>query len=397
MQPTLLMAAARRGSFSLSAIGDEKNVWKAYAIALRSYMTTQTDLDSSSRAIFVASPGLVDIPAGACAPKEITNEHIFRRADALQDTRSPFYTPDGDSYFNSRRKYLQGVHDNAVIQSDVDGSISKLRSELQQAQDRSAEAYLRDLDLYNKSTAVSGPGLTNFESWVDKFGVYYAWARGEQKRLEQERTLAATKTSSSVGLALAAFELAQDTSTLRLGSTMPCSKMDIPTSTIRRATSPLEIPPQHIYYRPLYSIGGIDMRIDSWVDAGEGGSEKVHLDLDLAGARTATWASLGFPNLDNEPSYETKTAKMDVELSLEAAGMQAFAVDRGLWVKIKVKAIGEMKNQLPSALLGVGGDEKGILGMPTAKCTLDHDDGQIVIASAPSGFPAVLAVMGREI
>lgn len=106
MQPTLLMAAARRGSFSLSAIGDEKNVWKAYAIALRSYMTTQTDLDSSSRAIFVASPGLVDIPAGAFVPKEITNEHIFRRADPLQDTRSPFYTPDGDSYFNSRRKYV---------------------------------------------------------------------------------------------------------------------------------------------------------------------------------------------------------------------------------------------------------------------------------------------------
>lgn len=104
-----------------------------------------------------------------------------------------------------------------MIQSDVNGSVSKLRSELQQAQDRSAEAYLRDLDLYNKSTVVSGPGLTNFESWVDKFGVYYAWARGEQKRLEQERTLAATRTSSSVGLALAAFELAQDTSTLRLG------------------------------------------------------------------------------------------------------------------------------------------------------------------------------------
>lgn len=69
----------------------------------------------------------------------------------------------------------------------------------------------------------------------------------------------------------------------------------------------------------------------------------------------------------------------------------------GYRVKIKMKAIGEMKSQLPSALLGVGGDEKRILGMPTANCTLDHDDGQIVISSAPSGFPAVLAVMGREI
>lgn len=107
--------------------------------------------------------------------------------------------------------------------------------------------------------------------------------------------------------------------------------MDIPTSAIDRAKPPFKISPQQIYYRPLYSIGGIEMRIDSWVVAREEGPEQVHLDLDLAGARTATWASLGFPNLDNEPSYKTKTANMDVELSLEAAGMQAFDVDRGFW------------------------------------------------------------------
>ncbi|KAK2592999.1 hypothetical protein QQS21_009289 [Conoideocrella luteorostrata] len=216
MQPTTLMAARRR-SFSLSGVGDSKLVWKAYAIALQSLMTTQSDLANSSKAIFVASPGLIDIPAGGFAPQEITNEHIFRRADALQDTRSPFYMPEGDSYFDSRRKYLQGIHDNAVTQSDVSSSISKFRSEVQRAQDRSAEAYLRDLDLYRKSTSVAGPGLNNFEAWGEKFGVYHAWARSEQKRVEQDHALAAINTSSSVGLALAAFDLAQDTSTLRLG------------------------------------------------------------------------------------------------------------------------------------------------------------------------------------
>lgn len=104
-----------------------------------------------------------------------------------------------------------------MTSSDVSGSISKLRSEVEQAQDRSAQAYLRDLDLYQKYAAVAGLELTNFEAWGEKFGIYHAWAKSEQKRLESDYTLAATKTSSSVGLALAAFDLTRDTSTLRLG------------------------------------------------------------------------------------------------------------------------------------------------------------------------------------
>lgn len=105
----------------------------------------------------------------------------------------------------------------AMTSSDVNGSISKLRSEVEQAQDRSAQAYLRDLDLYHKFAAVAGSELINFEAWGEKFGIYYAWSKSEQKRLESDFTFAATKTSSSVGLVLAAFDLARDTSTLRLG------------------------------------------------------------------------------------------------------------------------------------------------------------------------------------
>lgn len=67
----------------------------------------------------------------------------------------------------------------------------------------------------------------------------------------------------------------------------------------------------------------------------------------------------------------------------------------GYNVKIKVAAADDMKNPLPNALLDIGGGEKNILGMPAGKS--DNDDGQVVVASAPSGFPAVLAVLGREI
>lgn len=113
---------------------------------------------------------------------------------------------------------------------------------------------------------------------------------------------------------------------------MPCSNMDIPSSVgFRRA--PLVITPEQTFYRPLYSISGVDRRVDSWVDAKDGGSEEVRVDLDVAGAATASWASLGFPNLDSDPLYETpvNAAISDVKLSLEAGGLQAFDIDRGFW------------------------------------------------------------------
>ncbi|CVK86383.1 uncharacterized protein FMAN_06332 [Fusarium mangiferae] len=430
MRLTGSLAASKR-NFTLLANGGSRLVWKAYAIALQAHMTTQDDLDNSTKAIFVASPGLFDIPAGEFAPQQITNDHIFRRTDCLQSTRSPFYTSDGESYFDSRRKYLQTVHDDAMTSSDVSGSSSKLRSEVAQAQDRSAQAYLQDLDLYQKFAAVAGSELTNFEAWGEKFGIYYAWAKSEQKRLESDYTLAATKTSSSVGLVLAAFDLARDTSTLRLGSNMPCSNIDIPSST-GRAQTPLAVPTDQVYYRPLYSINGIDRRVDSWVGAQDGGREEIELDLDLSHAKTASWASLGFPNLDHDPLYDTKVVDAtspDMTLSLKAGGMQAFDVDRGFWdvsaaarsqlgsaldnggssgklmkitrillgykVEIRMTCADGKKSQLSDALAGSSGEK--ILGMTSDRCTVHSDDGQVVVASAPSGFPTVLAVLGREI
>ncbi|KAF5540804.1 hypothetical protein FMEXI_8301 [Fusarium mexicanum] len=424
MQLTASLAASKR-NLTLLANGGSKLIWKAYAIALQAHMTTQDDLDNSTKAIFVASPGLFDIPAGEFAPQQITNDHIFRRTDCLQNTRSPFYTSDGESYFDSRRKYLQAIHDDAMTSSDVTGSISNLRSEVEQAQDRSAQAYLRDLNLYQKLAAVAESELTDFEAWGERFGIYYAWAKSEQKRLESDYTLAATKTSSSVGLVLAAFDLARDTSTLRLGSNMPCSNMDIP-SAIGRAQTPLVVPADQIYYRPLYSINGIDRRVDSWVGAQDGGREEVELDLDLANAKSASWASLGFPNLDHDPLYDTKVVDAtnpDTSLSLKA-GVLSYNRDvsaaarsqlgsavgnegssgklmkitrllLGYKVEIRMSCADGKKSQLSDALAGSGGEK--ILGMTTDRCTVHNDDGQVVVASAHSGFPTVLAVLGREI
>ncbi len=84
--------------------GGNRLIWKAYAIALRTHLTTIDKLDLSAKAIFVASPLQYGIPAGTLVPNEITNEQLYRKADAVQDRRSPSYSPDGGSYFEFARE-----------------------------------------------------------------------------------------------------------------------------------------------------------------------------------------------------------------------------------------------------------------------------------------------------
>lgn len=67
----------------------------------------------------------------------------------------------------------------------------------------------------------------------------------------------------------------------------------------------------------------------------------------------------------------------------------------GYKVEIRMTWEEDKKSQLSDALAGSGGEK--ILGMKTDRCTIHNDDGQVVVASAPSGFPTVLAVLGREI
>lgn len=75
---------------------------KAYAIALRSLTTTETDLSNPDQAIFVATLQEKGIPLD-CAP-EYSNEALYRRADVMQKGNSLSFSTDGSSYF----EYLNG-------------------------------------------------------------------------------------------------------------------------------------------------------------------------------------------------------------------------------------------------------------------------------------------------
>jgi hypothetical protein len=70
----------------------------------------------------------------------------------------------------------------------------------------------------------------------------------------------------------------------------------------------------------------------------------------------------------------------------------------GYKAELRIKPKDQSRTDLPESLTVSGNMTKSVLGMPSAGYRLDKDsEGQVMVASAPTGFPAVLAVLGREI
>lgn len=77
-------------------------VLKAYALALRSRITLQDDLNQSGQAIFVAGPQQKGIPIGTVAA--YVNEQLYQLANAVQSTDVVSFNPGKGNYF----EYLRG-------------------------------------------------------------------------------------------------------------------------------------------------------------------------------------------------------------------------------------------------------------------------------------------------
>lgn len=79
---------------------------KAYAVALRAFLTTETDLSNPDQAIFVATLQEKGVPL-ACAP-EYANEALHWKSDPIQDGRSLAFSATGaaPSFFNFLRGYV---------------------------------------------------------------------------------------------------------------------------------------------------------------------------------------------------------------------------------------------------------------------------------------------------
>lgn len=70
----------------------------AYADALRPFLTLETDLSRSKQKLFIASPMQFGIPT-AFDSAEFMNDALFKIADGVQSSDSPFFRLGGPSYF----------------------------------------------------------------------------------------------------------------------------------------------------------------------------------------------------------------------------------------------------------------------------------------------------------
>ncbi|KAH6663233.1 hypothetical protein B0J14DRAFT_279213 [Halenospora varia] len=395
----------------------ERLVWKAYAIALRMHLTTIDKLDQSSKAIFVASPFQYGIPAGSLVPDEITNEQLYRKADAIQDRRRPGYSSDGGSYFEFARTYLKTIQ-NTSSGSANDSRITEVQKQVWASQEHSANAYLKDVDLYKSSGGVEGTSMS-FDAWMSKFGIFSLAARKEQGNAEKKLQELAENPIEGITIALASMRLAAETKKSNLGSNMPCTAQDLPSLFNTSSAADRQVNPDSIFYRPQYSISGLDQRVESWISQyHRSEDEAVKLQLDLEEAKNTAWADLGFPHLDQDPTNaEDLEVTSDFDISLKLTGMQAFDVERGFWdIDTSAQNFERAPNRCMKTtrlLLGYGAEleitpehprqlqssfkekkNSSILGFPVTSSTVDKD--VVRISSNHTGIPALLAVLAKE-
>jgi hypothetical protein len=100
---------------------------KAYAIALRAFLTTETNLSNPDQAIFVATLQEKGVPLD-CAP-EYANEALYWKSDPIQDGRTLAFSSTGaePSFFNFLRGYVCRLYfgqDDANTPGSYVGSVT---------------------------------------------------------------------------------------------------------------------------------------------------------------------------------------------------------------------------------------------------------------------------------
>lgn len=83
-------------------------LWKAYAEALRPFLTSETHLGDRGMAMYISSPFTYGIAGGQTVPLEIRNQHIATHCDRALDLDSPLLDSSTGyrSYFNAQLDLL---------------------------------------------------------------------------------------------------------------------------------------------------------------------------------------------------------------------------------------------------------------------------------------------------
>ncbi|USW55589.1 hypothetical protein Slin15195_G089080 [Septoria linicola] len=318
-------------------------IWKAYAAALRPYLSTDDDMASRGMAMFIASPFTLGIPGGSLVPAEIRNQQIVNRCDRLMVPDSPIYEDSSSnaSYFETLFNYLSSVD---VTSSVVAGKarLAEARAKLKAVQEAALVAYNNDQARFLQVRSLDS--TVNFTGWMRDFGIEYMTAFTELQEQQMQYKQLLSNTSGPVGAAMDLMLAARTKLSLQAGSNMPCSAQDVMSAVGSDGSkSPIALDHNSVFYRPLHSLSGYDRCVDGWISEYDSNRPPtISVELDLKAATRLSWSSFGFPDVLDAPaqppvatvdsgmtSHIKRTTEPTITIGLY--GVQAFDVERGFW------------------------------------------------------------------
>ncbi|KAF2716981.1 hypothetical protein K431DRAFT_288927 [Polychaeton citri CBS 116435] len=287
---------------------------KAYALALKSRFTMETDLEGLDQAIFIAGIQNRGIPIGVA--KEFINEQIYQNANSMQEADTVTFQPAHGDFFQYLNDYVLATQKSPFENTPEFKEYYDLLLLTRQT--------LTDLMTTYREIRAEDPDY----KWQDH-------VRGEQGteylRAWHDRDLASSKLpSSGVLMALKMFDSSRAKIESHPAQNMPCTLQDPDL-----ASSQSFVDAKDILFRPSYGLPGFISKAEFWRDSFNSVSnEMTEITLDLKQAANTPWRALGFGHLDsttNPIPLSAHEALGDYQVTLSYSGMAPFRITRGLW------------------------------------------------------------------
>ncbi|WEW59135.1 hypothetical protein PRK78_004604 [Emydomyces testavorans] len=297
------------------------SVLKAFAFALRPFITLDEDLSASGKVFLVGGPMQYAIPT-SLDDERYLNEALFSTCDPIQSADTPVYSAVGMGYFEWLRAYVRNVED--LSQADQQ-AVSKATAEYQAAVKNSETEFRNALENFKAAVAVD-PKLTFIEWMNAPFGKAYRDACDDRDRKQKKLKDLQGSELSDVNRVLATLDSARSRLEPKRGSNMPCALRDIPSHDGTDTT-----------YLPLYYLSGYALASKHWIMDGDTGSQSIA--FNPVSGNKQLWHRLGLPTLVNSTSTDSPAWMKDVTVIVKFRGIGAFDVRRGLWDITGLKAV----------------------------------------------------------
>ncbi|KAH8817317.1 hypothetical protein F5884DRAFT_896975 [Xylogone sp. PMI_703] len=302
-------------------------VLKAFASALRPFVTLDEDLSASGKAFFIGSPLQYGIPT-SLDEQEYLNEALFTMCDPIQTLNSPVFSAAGVSYFEWLRAYVRNVQDT----SEADPArVAKATTAYQEAARHADEEFHRALSNFKDAVVVDSK--LSFIDWMSgPFGKDYRNACDNRdikndilKKIQGTGLTDVARSRELLDSARARLESKQ-------GNNMPVALRDIVPAGSGKP------PGTGVAFLPLYYLSGYATASNTWI-MNSGSLPSQSLPFSPVPVETKTWTHLGFSHIVDEVASESVSWIKDVKIVLKFNGMGAFDVRRGLWDINGVKTV----------------------------------------------------------